>query len=59
MGPRKAPPFTVGALFRQVLGPGVWVVAAEQLMAVSQAPPVLLATREEGGGRSSADVCER
>ena len=54
-----APPFTLGALFRQVLGPGVWVVVAEQLTAVSQARPVLLATREEAGGRSAADVCER
>lgn len=45
-----APPFTVGTLFRQVLDPGIEVVAT------SQARPVLLAAREDGVGRSSADL---
>ena len=45
-----APPFMVGTLFRQVLDPGVEVVAT------SQAHPVLLAAREDGGGKSSVDL---
>ena len=40
----------VGTLFRQVLDLGIEVVAA------SQARPVLLAAREDGVGRSSADL---
>ena len=45
-----APPFMVGTLFRQVLDPGVEVVDT------SQAHPVLLAAKEDGSGKSSADL---
>ena len=45
-----APPFMVGTLFRQVLALGIEVVAT------SQARPVLLAAREDGIGRPSADL---
>lgn len=40
----------VGTLVRQVLDPGVEVAAT------SQACSVLLAAREDGGGKSSADL---